>query len=583
MLSRAFAATALCGLPAAYLARNGSTVKLAEASTGVRSFASRSVQVEALKNPNEQFDLLIIGGGITGSGCALEAQTRGMKVALVEREDFASETSSRSTKLIHGGVRYLEKAVKQLDYHQYKLVKEALHERHRLLANAPHITDWLPIMLPLRKWWQVPYMWAGCFCYDLVAGFPEKRCYFIGKKKAMKMFPQLDQTKKLYGCMVYHDGQMDDARVCMSVAMTAAEHGAVMANYTEAKELIKDDEGNVVGAVMVDRRTGDEFEVKAKKVLNATGPFTDAIRKMENEKTEGIVQPSSGTHVILPGYLCPEKMGLLDAKTSDGRVMFYLPWEGSTLVGTTDDPCNPTFHIKSQEKEVEWILQECRKHIDPEIKLERKDVKAAWCGIRPLVRDPSKANTQEVCRDHIVHTGENGMVTISGGKWTTYRSMAEHAVDVVQEEMGVAKDKSVTVKMPLHGAKDYKAFENVCLKQKYDLDLDICNHLAHSYGTVAYDVAEIAEKDGLSARLHKDHPFIEAEVKQALREFAVTPADVLARRMRLAFLDTEAALAALPRVVEIMKTECKWSSSEAAKEMKAAEEYINGLNLPKSA
>eukprot|EP01029_Cantina_marsupialis_P030363 TRINITY_DN8197_c0_g1_i2.p1 TRINITY_DN8197_c0_g1~~TRINITY_DN8197_c0_g1_i2.p1 ORF type:complete len:440 (+),score=154.33 TRINITY_DN8197_c0_g1_i2:40-1359(+) len=439
MLSRAAAATALCGLPALYLSRNGSKISCSE--SGDESYASRAIQINALKNPNEQFDLVIIGGGITGSGCALEAQTRGLNVALIEKDDFASESSSRSTKLIHGGLRYLEKVIRNRDWNQYKLVQKALKERGTLLKNAPHISDWLPVMIPIRKFWDVPYFWAVCFFYDMCAGFP-KRSYFVNAKKAIKLFPQLDQTKeKLFGCMVYHDGQMDDARVCMSVAKTASKHGAIVANYVEVTELIKDENGIVIGAKCVDKRTDEEFEVKGKQVLSAVGCFSDDTREMEDENASKMVQPSRGTHLILPGYLCPEKMGLLDPKTSDGRVLFYLPWEGSTLVGSTDIKCDAVPHIKPLEEEIDWVFNECKKQISSDIELKREDIKSAWCGIRPLVRDPSKENTQEICRNHVVHTGKNGMVTVSGGKWTTYRAMAEHAIDIVQEKLGLPKDK----------------------------------------------------------------------------------------------------------------------------------------------
>ena len=277
---------------------------------------ARADQLKSLAS--EHFDVLVIGGGATGAGCALDAQSRGLKTALVELDDFSSGTSSRSTKLIHGGVRYLQKAIMGLDIEQYNMVREALHERANLLEIAPHLSFPLPIMLPIYKWWQLPYYWAGIKAYDLVSGGDILRpSYVLSKSKALELFPML-KDKSLKGAIVYYDGMHNDARMCLSIAITAARMGASIANHVEVLDLIKND-GIVAGARVKNRLTGEEFDIKAKSVINATGPFTDSIRKMDDGKSRDIVCPSAGIHVVLPDYYSPSNMGLLDPATSDGR------------------------------------------------------------------------------------------------------------------------------------------------------------------------------------------------------------------------------------------------------------------------
>lgn len=314
-----------------------------------RTLVSRAEQMKALQS-GEEYDVLIIGGGATGAGCALDSVTRGLKTAMVELDDFASGTSSRSTKLIHGGVRYLQKAILGLDYEQYRMVKEALQERASMLEAAPHLAHPLPIMLPVYQWWQVPYYWVGIKCYDLVAGDRNvKSSYLLSKAEALELFPMLKKDK-LCGALVYYDGQQDDARMCLAVALTAARHGATVCNHVEVLQLLKKDDGSgkqvLCGAKVKDHISGKEFTVKAKCIINATGPFTDSIRKMDDPTVKTICCPSSGVHIVLPGYYSPDQMGLLDPSTSDGRVIFFLPWQRQTIAGTTDLPCEITHNPK---------------------------------------------------------------------------------------------------------------------------------------------------------------------------------------------------------------------------------------------
>ena len=334
---------------------------------------SRNDQIKNLKDI-KQFDVLVIGGGATGCGVALDSVTRGLSTALVELDDFASGTSSRSTKLIHGGIRYLQKAILKLDYEQYKMVKEALHERANLLEIAPHLSSPLPIMLPVYRWWQLPYYWVGIKAYDLVAGTKNlKSSYLLSKKSALELFPML-KREKLVGALVYYDGQHNDARMNLAIALTAARYGAVVTNHVKVTNLLKDENGKVSGARVMDTLTGDEWDVKAKSVINATGPFTDSIRLMDDSNTPKICQPSSGVHIVLPGYYSPEGLGLLDPATKDGRVIFFLPWEKSTIAGTTDRPCEVSHNPSPTETDIQFILNEIKHYLNQDVNVRRGDV-----------------------------------------------------------------------------------------------------------------------------------------------------------------------------------------------------------------
>ncbi|XP_072118063.1 glycerol-3-phosphate dehydrogenase, mitochondrial isoform X1 [Mobula birostris] len=545
---------------------------------------SREAQLYTLRTTKE-FDVLIIGGGATGSGCALDAVTRGLKTALIEREDFSSGTSSKSTKLIHGGVRYLQKAFINLDYEQYKLVRESLRERANLLEVAPHIARQLPIMLPLYKWWHLPYYWAGIKMYDFVAG---SQCltssYILTKSRALELFPML-KKEKLLGAVVYYDGQHNDARTNLVIALTAARYGAAIANYVEAVKLLKStdlDTGKqcVCGAECKDVETGELFQVRAKCVINATGPFTDTLREMDDKGVKKICQGSTGVHVVLPGYYSPEAMGLLDPATSDGRVIFFLPWEGMVIAGTTDTPTEITTKPIPHEEEINFILSEIRNYLSPDVEVRRGDVLAAWSGIRPLVSDPNSKDTQSISRNHVVTVTDSKLVTIAGGKWTTYRIMAEDAINTAVKSCNLNTTVPCkTVGLLLEGAHDWSPTLHIRLVQYYGLGAEVARHLASTYGGRAFEVAKLAQVTGrkwplVGKRLVADFPYIEAEVRYAVKEYARTAVDILARRTRLSFLNVQAAEDALPRIVELMAAELNWSEKRIQDELKAAEEFL---------
>ncbi|SAL98048.1 hypothetical protein [Absidia glauca] len=546
---------------------------------------SREAMLAKLK-AGEEYDLLIVGGGATGAGTALDATTRGLNVALVERDDFASGTSSRSTKLVHGGVRYLQKAIMELDYEQYKLVVEALHERKVFLDIAPYLSSQLPIMLPVYQWWQIPYYWVGCKMYDLFAGREAlESSYFLTRSKALEAFPMLKKDE-LVGALVYYDGQHNDARMNVALALTAAYHGATVANHCEVMELTKNEEGHVNGAMLKDTLTGDEWSVKAKGVINATGPFTDGLRKMDDKTNAEIVAPSSGVHIILPNYYSPQNMGLLDPATSDGRVIFFLPWQGNTIAGTTDSPTEVTQNPLPKEDEVQWILEEVSHYLSPDVKVRRSDVLAAWSGIRPLVRDPHAKNTQSLVRNHMINVSENKLLTIAGGKWTTYRAMAMETVDKAIEVFDLKPtDVCHTDKVMLVGSKGFSSTMFIRLVQEFGMDTEVANHLGNSYGSRAFAVCAIEDPTRLSwpnygNRIAPNYPYIESEVRYAVRqEYACTVVDVLARRTRLAFLNAEAAFQSLPRVIEIMSEELKWDKTRQHEEYEKAASFLVTMGL----
>ncbi|GAB1600952.1 glycerol-3-phosphate dehydrogenase, mitochondrial-like isoform X2 [Argonauta hians] len=541
----------------------------------------------------DEFDVLVIGGGATGTGVALDSVSRGLKTAMIEKYDFASGTSSRSTKLIHGGVRYLQKAVFNLDYDQYKMVKEALIERSNLIQIAPHLAYAFPIMLPLYRWWQVPYYWAGIKMYDVVAGKQKlKSSYFLSKSKALELFPMLKRDE-LVGALVYYDGQHEDARMNIVLAMTAIRMGGTLANRVEAKELIKekDDNGNekVCGAVVHDCLTGDEWPVRARCVINATGPYTDSVRKMSNSENQNICKPSSGVHIILPDYYSPSHMGLLDPSTSDGRVIFFLPWQKVTLAGTTDNECEVTDYPQPTEKEVQFILNEIRNYLNPDVRVRRGDVLSAWSGIRPLVRDPNKSDTQSLARNHIIEVADDNLITIAGGKWTTYRHMAEETIDKAIKVCGL-KPKVPTCQtkgLLLDGAHDWSPTLFIRLVQDFGLENEVAQHLAGTYGDRAFKVAKMAGMTGkrwpiVGRRLHDEYPYIEAEVRYAVREYATSAVDILARRTRLSFCNALAAEEALPRVVDIMAEELGWDAKQKTAQIEHCRRFLRremGLDL----
>lgn len=401
----------------------------------------------------------------------------------------------------------------------------------------------------------------------------------------------------------------------VSLAMTAALYGATVVNHLEVTSLEKDANGRLNGARVKDcveelnGKTPQEFSIRAKGIINATGPFTDSIRKMDDQKVEEIVAPSSGVHVILPGYFSPSNMGLIDPSTSDGRVIFFLPWQGNTIAGTTDTATTVTKNPVAGEDEIDWILKEISHYLQPDIQVRRSDVLAAWSGIRPLVRDPKKGKTEGLVRNHLITTSPSGLLTCSGGKWTTYRQMAEETVDEAIKEFHLTpkpltnaprvsgteiKDEAPldgtcqTHRVRLIGAHGYSKTLFINLIQHFGIETDVAKYLAQAYGDRAWSVGELSSPTGQrfpvrGNRISPLYPFIDGEVRYCVRnEYAECATDVIARRMRLAFLNAQAALEALPKVIDIMGEELKWNEARKEREWKDAVHYLGSMGLPKN-
>ncbi|KAJ1877840.1 mitochondrial glycerol-3-phosphate dehydrogenase, partial [Kickxella alabastrina] len=396
------------------------------------------------------------------------------------------------------------------------------------------------------------------------------------------------RAQGLVGSLVYFDGQHNDARMNAALAVTAAAHGAVVANHVEVTSLIKDTVDGIErvrGAMVRDNETGEEWAVKARSVINATGPFSDAILKMDDPTMADIVAPSSGVHLVLPSYFSPKNMGMLDPATTDGRVVFFLPWEGGVVAGTTDTLCSVEADPKPSEKEIEWILSEIRRFLSPDVKIRRGDVLAAWSGIRPLVRDPKAANTKDLVRNHMIHESDSGLITIAGGKWTTYREMAKETIDhaISLHSLKPLRDCQ-TENVRLIGSHAWSDTMFIKLVQNFGIDLEVAKHLAHNYGDRAWAVCALADHAGVqSQRIHPLYPFVDAEVRYAVQyEYALSAVDVIARRMRLAFLDAQAARESIPRVIELMAAELKWDDKRKAKEARKALVFLTTMGLPDS-
>ena len=412
------------------------------------------------------------------------------------------------------------------------------------------------------------------------------------------------------------DGAHNDSRMNVSLAMTAALYGSTVVNHMEVTALVKDANGKLNGARVKDLvqekdgKPAKEFVIRAKGVINATGPFTDSIRKLDDRSVQEIVAPSSGVHVILPGYYSPQKMGLIDPSTSDGRVIFFLPWQGNTIAGTTDAPTEISQNPIAGEQEIEWILSEIRGYLAPEIQVRRGDVLAAWSGIRPLVRDPKAKNTESLVRNHLITTSESGLITCAGGKWTTYRQMAEETVDdavnrfklqtgpimyvphisgtEMIDDAAPLDGTCQTHQVRLVGAHGYSKTLFINLIQHFGIETEVAKHLTESYGDRAWTVAALSEPTEKrfpvrGTRISILYPFIDGEIRYAVRhEYAQTAVDVLARRMRLAFLNAQAALEALPQVIDTMGEELQWSTKRKETEWIDTVHYLASMGLAKS-
>ena len=526
------------------------------------------------RTQEEEFDVLVIGGGATGAGIIMDASTRGLKSALIEAKDFGSGTSSRSTKLFHGGIRYLELAFKRLEYEQYLVVKQALNERYVLLKLAPHLTRVLPIVIPVYRYWEALYYWIGVKIYDKLAGNRN-----IGKSRwlsvdFMKMqFPRLKRLG-LKGGVLFFDGQFDDARMNLSLILTAISFGASALNYVKLKGFDKK-AGKIISAHVEDRLTGKHWNIRAKNVVNAAGPFADVVRRLDDLSSSPLLTISQGTHFVLDSAFASRDMGLLIPKTDDGRLLFLLPWKGKTLVGTTDFATEATDDPKATQGEIDYLQRHLRKYLG--IEVDFNDITALWSGLRPLLCQSGKVSTAGLTRDFKIEVSSSGLISVLGGKWTSYRKMAEKNVDLIMDRMKASRP-CITEKTLLVGAKNYTTDFVEKIEKQTSFAADILNHLLRAYGDQAEAVIAMANA-GLEKRLVLGYPYIGAEVVYACRhEYAIKVEDVILRRIPLGAIDQKAALQALPNIVKIMGKELQWNQELQKKALHDASEILNYNN-----
>ncbi|SFD15891.1 glycerol-3-phosphate dehydrogenase/oxidase [Spirosoma endophyticum] len=507
----------------------------------------------------ETFDVCIIGAGASGAGAALDAALRGYRVALIDQGDFAGETSSRSTKLIHGGVRYLEQAIKKLDLAQLKQVRHGLAERRTVIRNAPHLAHPLAILTPVFSWVEGMYMTIGLTLYDFISGhdsFPKGR--WLNKTQALDKSPRL--TRQMHSAVLYYDGQFNDARYALALTHSADEAGAAVLNYVALTNFGHEGK-RIKTATVQDQITGETIDVKAKVFLNCTGPYSDAVRLLANPTLDQRIRPSKGVHIVLPRETLDSEYAILIPKTEDGRVVFAIPFGDKVFVGTTDNDYADLKHEPVLEpSEVDYLLETLQPYLDKTP--DRADVQAGFGGIRPLIVS-SRADTKTLLRDHEVeHDDTSGLLSLLGGKWTTYRLMAQDAIDRVAELLK-SSVRSTTETHYLVGGENYRFEDWQTLQKKYDLPADVCQHLMRTYGNRAEHVAELAQQNPtLAEKLTDSQPFIQAEVVYQVREeMAVTLRDVLARRWRLELSDWKLTAQLAPQVADLMATELGWNDA----------------------
>jgi len=512
------------------------------------------------KIATRSFDLCIIGGGATGLGAALDAQLRGLSTCLIEAGDFAGATSSASTKLVHGGVRYLQQAVEKMDIGQFQMVRKALGERIFMLQAAPHLARPLELLVPCFGWIELGYMAIGMKLYELIAGaaslFPSK---ILGSKTASRLLPTLKKAS-LRGAVTYADGQFDDARYALALAQSFTDEGGEALNHARVIRLIHDAQGRVASAEVEDQLSGERFLIQARSFLNCTGPFSDHIRQMANPALTPRLRASKGVHILLPLSGIQSETALLIPKTEDGRVIFAIPWFGSLLVGTTEDEVQAGEEVATTAEEVSYLLKYLNRYLD--CNFTAKDVLASFAGVRPLVAAAGSVDTKKLVRDHEVEEDlTSGLISILGGKWTTYRAMAEDGINSVQRSLGQQPHAATTRGYVLAGGKDYDANQWQSLMVRYGVSQSTAQRLSQRYGSLASTLlAEAArENDGLNPIL-PDSAILTGEIRYCLRhEMVATLDDLLNRRLGLYFHSWSQALAAAEPASHLLAEALQWS------------------------
>jgi glycerol-3-phosphate dehydrogenase len=511
--------------------------------------------IDQLTEQKSTWDFIIIGGGATGLGVAVDAASRGYRILLLEQNDFAKGTSGRSTKLVHGGVRYLKQG-------NVSLVLEALRERGLLAQNAPHLFHHKEFIVPIYNWWEGPFYGIGMKLYDRLAGklglSPSKK---LSLEETLKHIPTVEPAGLRSG-VSYYDGQFDDSRLAVNLAQTAVDHGGVVINYMPVISLMKKD-GIVVGVVAKDSETGTEYEIEGRAIINATGVFTDAIRRMDDPAAETSVSISQGAHIVLDRAFLPGNSAVMIPRTNDGRVLFAVPWYNRVVVGTTDIPVDtPDLEPKPSEEEIDFLVSHAGRYLTGRPK--RTEILSAFAGLRPLVKGNDETSTASLSRDHSVMLSPSGLITITGGKWTTYRRMAQDVIDHAEAVAGLEHKPCRTEHLRIHGSNREKASEE----------------FPDVYGSDAPNLTALIHDDtNLGNLLHDDLPYRAAEIVWGARhEMARTLDDVLSRRTRALLLNARASVEVAPRVARLMAQELgkdsTWEKQQVTEYTELAKRYI---------
>ena len=526
----------------------------------------------------QSYDVCIIGGGATGLGCALDAQLRGFSTVLLDAGDFVSHTSAASTKLVHGGVRYLQEVVTDFDCGQYMMVRKALHERIHMLRCAPYLAHPLELLVPCFSLWELLYYTIGMKAYDWIAGaaslFPSR---MLSKAESLQRMPSL-RSEKLVGAVSYADGQFDDARFGLALAQTVTQQGGEVINYVKAVGFGKDSNGKLALLEVEDQLTQERFQIHAKVFVNCTGPFADPIRLLANPSLPERLRLSKGVHLLLPLEALQSEAALVVPKTEDGRVIFAIPWLGRLLVGTTDDEAQIADDMVVKPAEIKYLLKYVNQYLN--VKLTPKDVQSAFAGMRPLVSSKSKVNTKKLIRDHEVEVDEvSGLVSVLGGKWTTYRAMAEDGINHAQRAIAGRRVACKTPDFLLTGAQGFTPDYWRQLAEEHRLPQETAQHLVQKFGTDSPKVLELGKLEPqLLQPLIEGGAAIQAEVVYSIREeMAQTIEDVLLRRIGVQFHSWKEAVLAAPVVSRLLAREFGWSDEQRKKALSTYLESIQHL------
>ena len=532
---------------------------------------------EELKNiAGQQFDLCVIGGGATGAACALDAQLRGIRTVLLDAGDFAGATSSAATKIIHGGVRYLEEAIKGADVQEYHVLVRALHERVRMLANAPHLTRKLEFLVPSYRWLDVAYLDIGLKIYDWLAGpgriSPSK---FLSHEETLKRMPGLNQNG-LIGGVAYADGQFDDARYNLTLVQSFTIAGGNALNHAKVTDFRREANGTISGVVVKDQLAANSLTVNAQAIVNATGPVSDSIRQLATPSLHKRMRPSKGAHILLPRDVFPTEDALLIPKTEDGRVLFALPWNDRLLVGTTDEEVSPDAELLVTKADVEYMLRHLNQYLARPVTPD--EIVSGFAGARPLVGSESETDTKKLARDDVIELDpSSGLISTMGGKWTTHRAMAEDTINSVQKLLGEALTESKTRNHVLYGGEGFTDDYSEKLARQHNLSEKTARHLTSKFGTAAEKVLALASENPVLAQpVLPGFPAIQAEVVYSVRsEMAATIEDVLARRIGMQLFSWRDSIEAAPIVGSLMAAELNWSNSHMSE---AVSSYIGKIN-----